>query len=43
LATKEFIARFGRAKNLGDRTLGCQDPGATSIALMFSGFADALQ
>ncbi len=39
LATKDCIARFGRAKNLGERTLGCQDPGATSIALMFSGFA----
>ena len=42
-ATKEFIARFGRAKNLGDRTVGCQDPGATTIALMFRGFAKALQ
>lgn len=41
LATKECVARFGRAKNLGDRTLGCQDPGATSISLMFKGFADA--
>ncbi len=43
VSTKDCIARFGRAKNLGDRTLGHQDPGATSIALMFSGFAKALQ
>ncbi|MCP4691992.1 MAG: dihydroxyacetone kinase subunit L [Desulfobacterales bacterium] len=43
LATKDRLARFGRAKNLGDRSLGRQDPGAASIALMFSGFADALQ
>ncbi len=43
LATKDCIARFGRAKNLGDRTLGRQDPGAASIALMFSGFAHAMQ
>lgn len=43
LATKEFVARFGRAKNLGERTLGCQDPGATSIALIFQGFSEALQ
>lgn len=43
IATKDFIARFGRAKNLGDRTLGCQDPGATTIALMFSGFAEAVE
>ncbi len=40
LSTKEFKARFGRAKNLGDRTIGCQDPGATSMALMFKGFAE---
>jgi dihydroxyacetone kinase-like protein len=43
LTTRDFIARFGRAKNLGDRTLGCQDPGATSIALIFRGFAEALK
>jgi phosphoenolpyruvate---glycerone phosphotransferase subunit DhaL len=41
-ATKDMIAKFGRAKNLGQRTLGHVDPGATSIALLFQGFADAL-
>lgn len=43
ISTKEFIAKFGRAKNLGDRTIGCQDPGATTIALMFGGFAQAMK
>jgi dihydroxyacetone kinase-like protein len=43
VATKEVKARFGRAKNLGDRTIGFQDPGATSMALIFQGFFEALQ
>jgi dihydroxyacetone kinase-like protein len=42
-STKEFRARFGRAKNLGDRTIGFQDPGATSIALIFQGFVESLE
>jgi dihydroxyacetone kinase-like protein len=43
VSTKEFKARFGRAKNLGDRTIGCQDPGATSMALIFQGFFEGLR
>ncbi len=43
ISTKDFRAKFGRAKNLGDRTIGCQDPGATSMALIFQGFFDGLQ
>ena len=42
VSTKEFKARFGRAKNLGDRTIGFQDPGATSMALIFQGFLEGL-
>ena len=42
LATKDFKARFGRAKNLGDQTLGFQDPGATSISLLFQGFFEGV-
>ncbi|MBT8365034.1 MAG: dihydroxyacetone kinase subunit L [Deltaproteobacteria bacterium] len=42
VSTKEFKARFGRAKNLGERTIGFQDPGATSMALIFRGFLDGL-
>jgi dihydroxyacetone kinase-like protein len=41
-STKNLRARFGRAKNLGDRSIGSQDPGATSTSLLFRGFADAL-
>lgn len=39
--TRSMRAKFGRARNLGDRTLGQQDPGATSIAYIFKGFAEA--
>ncbi len=41
IATKDMLARFGRARNLGDRTRGVQDPGATSVAMIFQAFADA--
>ena len=37
--TKQFQARFGRARNLGERSIGHQDPGATSIAMFFRGLA----
>lgn len=42
IATKELRARMGRAKNLGERTIGHQDPGATSMALIFKGFLEGL-
>ena len=42
-STKDLKAKFGRARNLGDRSIGSPDPGATSISLMFRGFADALK
>ena len=35
LATKNYVARFGRAKSLMERSIGCQDAGATSVYLMF--------
>jgi dihydroxyacetone kinase-like protein len=38
--TKNYRARFGKARNLGDRSLGHQDPGAASITLLFRGLAD---
>ena len=38
-ATSNMIARYGRARLLGEKTLGHQDAGATSVALMFAGFA----
>ena len=43
LATKDMTAKFGRARNLGDRTRGHMDPGATSISYIFAGFAEAVQ
>lgn len=41
-ATKNMVARFGRAKFLGEKTRGCEDAGAVSIALLFRGFSTAL-
>ena len=40
-STKELRAKFGRAKNLGDRSAGHIDAGATSMALIFRAFAEA--
>jgi dihydroxyacetone kinase-like protein len=42
-STKTLQARFGRAKNLGERSIGAQDPGATSVALLFAGLASGLK
>jgi dihydroxyacetone kinase-like protein len=41
-ATKDMIAKYGRAKFLGEKTRGSPDAGATSIALLFRGFSTAL-
>ena len=41
-ATKTMRAKFGRARNLGERSLGAVDPGAMSVALLFEGFCAAL-
>jgi dihydroxyacetone kinase-like protein len=40
-ATVAMLAKFGRAKALGERAIGTQDPGATSMALLFRGMAEA--
>jgi len=37
-ATRSLTARYGRAKFLGEKTLGHADPGAVSISLLFEGF-----
>lgn len=34
-ATKNYVAKFGRAKSLMERAIGFQDAGATSVYLMF--------
>jgi len=41
-ATKDMVAKAGRAKNIGERSLGNLDAGASSFAMMFRAFADAL-
>ncbi len=39
-ATKDMKATFGRAKNIGERSIGHVDPGAASMALLFSGLKE---
>lgn len=41
-ATKPYRAKFGRARNLGERVVGHADPGAVSVSLLFKGFSEAL-
>nr|WP_303715919.1 dihydroxyacetone kinase subunit DhaL [Kutzneria buriramensis]WKX16389.1 dihydroxyacetone kinase subunit DhaL [Kutzneria buriramensis] len=41
LATTPLQARKGRASYLGERSIGHQDPGATSAALLIAGLAEA--
>ncbi|WP_157950093.1 dihydroxyacetone kinase subunit DhaL [Vallitalea okinawensis] len=35
--TKDYQAKYGRAKNLGERSIGHKDPGATSTAIFIKG------
>jgi dihydroxyacetone kinase-like protein len=39
-STVDLVARFGRARTMGERCIGHLDPGAQSISLIFRGFAD---
>ena len=39
-STKQLTAKHGKARYLGDQTLGFVDPGAQAIALFFSTLAD---
>ncbi|MFF6914589.1 dihydroxyacetone kinase subunit DhaL [Streptomyces sp. NPDC012466] len=41
VATTPLQARKGRASYLGERSIGHQDPGATSAALLIAGLAEA--
>ena len=38
-----LLARFGRAKNAGEKSLGHEDPGAVSASLLFKGFLEGVQ
>ncbi len=40
--TKNFPARFGRAKHQGERTIGHPDPGSISMAYVFQGFRNGI-
>lgn len=40
--TKDYIAKFGRARTMGERAIGHYDAGATSFSLIFRGFASAI-
>jgi dihydroxyacetone kinase-like protein len=42
-STKNMRAKFGRARNLGDRVLGHPDPGAVSVSLIFKGLSEGLK
>ena len=41
-ATATMRAKFGRARHLGDRSLGHPDPGAVSVSLILQGFREGL-
>lgn len=41
--TAEYVARFGRAKNLKERAVGYKDAGAVSAAMMIGAWAKALE
>jgi phosphoenolpyruvate---glycerone phosphotransferase subunit DhaL len=41
-ATRAMRAKFGRARNLGDRVIGHPDPGAVSVSLIFKGFSEGI-
>ncbi|HBT76687.1 MAG TPA: dihydroxyacetone kinase subunit L, partial [Planctomycetaceae bacterium] len=42
-STKDLIAKHGRAKNLGDRSRGHLDAGATSTALIYAAYASVME
>lgn len=41
--TKQYIAKFGRAKSLMERAVGYQDAGATSVWLIFQGMREFVE
>ena len=40
-STKDLVAKFGRAKNLGERSRGTLDAGAVSTALIYQAYAES--
>ncbi|MCX6451223.1 MAG: dihydroxyacetone kinase subunit DhaL [Actinobacteria bacterium] len=43
ISTKDLVPQKGRAARLGDRAKGHQDAGATSLAIVLAGFAEAIK
>ncbi|RJX73670.1 DAK2 domain-containing protein [Vibrio sinensis] len=41
-STKTMVAKRGRAKNMGEKARGFIDPGATSMAILFESFNEAV-
>lgn len=39
-STKNYVAKFGRAKSLGERAIGHQDAGATTVWIIFKSLAE---
>jgi dihydroxyacetone kinase-like protein len=42
-ATTQMRARFGKARNLGERSAGTLDPGAVTVSCMFIGFVQGMR
>jgi len=42
-STENLVAKFGRAKNLGERSRGTLDAGAVSTALIYRAYAEAVK
>ena len=42
-ATKNYVAKFGRSKSLGERALGHQDAGATSVWLILKSMREWIE
>lgn len=40
--TADYVAKYGRAKNLKERAIGFEDAGAVSAAMMISAWAEAI-
>jgi len=41
--TQDMIAKFGRARSLGEKSIGHKDPGAVSFSLFYKGIASGLR
>jgi len=42
-STKDLVAKFGRAKNLGERSRGTLDAGAISTAIIYRAYAETVK